>query len=41
MKRDLHVYNVKNNNVTGFELSCNFAQIRMMYMACFYANMVS
>ena len=43
MKRDLHVYvyNVKNDNVTGFELSCNFAQIRKIYMACFYANMVS
>ena len=35
MKRDLHVYvyNVKNDNVTGFELSCNFAQIRKIYMA--------
>ena len=32
---------VKNDNVTGFELSCNFAQIRKINMACFYANMVS
>ena len=41
MKSDLHEYNVKNDNVTGFELSCNFAHIKRIYMACFYANMVS
>ena len=41
MKSDLHVYNVKNDNVTGFELSRNFAQIKRIYMTSFYANMIS
>ena len=31
MKSDLHVYNVKTYNVTGFELSCNFAHIKRIY----------
>ena len=41
MKSDLHVYNVKNYNVTGFKLSCNFTQIKRIYMASFSANMIS
>ena len=41
MKSDLQVYNVENDKVTGFKLSCNFAQIKRIYMASFYANMIS